>query len=332
MTAPTREVVKREVVYETAAGEEMKLSMDMVRNYLVTGRADVVTNSEIIFFMAECKARKLNPFLREAYLIKYSERDPAAIVESIHHKRDRARDCDDCVGWKKGIIYETKDGEIVETDRTFLPTGATLRGGFFSATPKGWEEEFRHVVSLESAVKKKKDGSLTKFWQKGNQAMMIQKVAESQGLTALWGRDSAPAVIIEEIGEVEEIPAADLSIYEPAATESKPTKKRPPKKKKPAAPVEEKPVEAMPEPVVEPTAEQDAAFVDGLIEKTFENPPNMEGESIDIYAYIRDKYSPETIKKSWHFLDLTSWPTNIHDLSAIFDQCALIEREEGGRS
>lgn len=71
---------KNPMVITFAAGEEqVKLSPQIVRNYLVNGSAETVTDQEIVMFMNLCKFQHLNPFLREAYLIKYGSQ-PATIV------------------------------------------------------------------------------------------------------------------------------------------------------------------------------------------------------------------------------------------------------------
>ena len=59
-------------------GEKIKLSMQTVRNYLVSGAGNV-SDQECVMFMTLCKYQHLNPFLREAYLIKYGN-SPATIV------------------------------------------------------------------------------------------------------------------------------------------------------------------------------------------------------------------------------------------------------------
>lgn len=65
------------VVYEVD-GEQIKLTPSIVQNYIV-GADGQITLPEFKFFTALCKARKLNPFLKEAYCIKYGNQ-PAQIV------------------------------------------------------------------------------------------------------------------------------------------------------------------------------------------------------------------------------------------------------------
>ena len=67
-------VVKFEV-----EGQEIKLSKKIVQEYIV-GTDVPITNQEFKLFTELCKVRKLNPFLREAYLIKYKAGTPAQLV------------------------------------------------------------------------------------------------------------------------------------------------------------------------------------------------------------------------------------------------------------
>ncbi len=57
-------------------GNEIKLTPSIVQEYIV-GTDAKITNQEFKLFTELCKVRKLNPFLREAYLIKYKAGVPA---------------------------------------------------------------------------------------------------------------------------------------------------------------------------------------------------------------------------------------------------------------
>src|SRR5574344_993881 len=60
-------------------GQEIKLTPKIVQEYIV-GTEAKITNQEFKLFTELCKVRKLNPFLREAYLIKYKAGVPAQLV------------------------------------------------------------------------------------------------------------------------------------------------------------------------------------------------------------------------------------------------------------
>lgn len=172
------------VKYQSRDGQEIKLTFDTVKKYLVSGKSENVTHQEIMYFLGICKSRGLNPFKKDAYLIKYGS-DPAAIVTSIDYFRSRAKSQLDCRGWEKGVIIETKDGEIKRTKGLVLE-GEKILGGWFKAQPDGWTTPFELEVNLNGYIKKTREGRTTKFWQPENQPTMIAKVAEGQGLRTLW--------------------------------------------------------------------------------------------------------------------------------------------------
>ena len=202
------DLAERPLTYELATGEEMKLTMSMVKKYLVTGNRELVTTQELIFFMQLCKARKLNPFLREAYLIKYSPSEAAQIITSIQRIRADAMAHPLCQGWQTGLIFwDTEKNEQIETSgivpRSKEKDRYELLGAFFEAQPKNWSMPYRLEVNLEGYIKKTKSGDITAFWKPEKQPFMIMKVAESQGLRNLFQNDAGAGLYVEEelVGE-----------------------------------------------------------------------------------------------------------------------------------
>lgn len=192
------------VQYQSRDGQQIKLSFDAVRKYLVSGKPEFVKDAEIMVYMGTCKARGLNPFKRDCYLVKYSEKDPAATIVSIDYYRGRAKAQNDCAGWTAGIIIrkgdveEWREGSFFKSDE-----GEELRGGWFRARPRGWDIDRNWSVQLAPYVKKTADGKPTRFWSEENQPQMICKVAESQGLRMVWPDEFGGLYIPEEIIETE---------------------------------------------------------------------------------------------------------------------------------
>ena len=52
---------KNVVKYESRDGQEIKLSFDTVKKYLVQGNANAITEQELMYFLGVCKSRGLNP-------------------------------------------------------------------------------------------------------------------------------------------------------------------------------------------------------------------------------------------------------------------------------
>src|SRR6266446_2312 len=174
------------VVYESRDGQEIRLSFDTVRKYLVSGKPEYVTDQETVLYMGTCQARGLNPFKKDCYLVKYTENDPAATIVAIDFYRSRARAQPDCVGWKAGILLHSEKGGLEYREGSFIMPGENLVGGWFKARPASWREEYTWTISVNPFVKRNREGKITQFWREENQAYMIHKVVESQGLHRLW--------------------------------------------------------------------------------------------------------------------------------------------------
>ncbi len=207
LTAPKEE---KAVVYAAADGQEVRLTPEIVKKYLVQGKGELVTVPELMYFLNICRARRLNPLVKDCYLVKYTEKENAAIITSVDFFRKRARAQKDCNGWKKGVIVKTKDGQVRDSYGLVLKD-EELVGGWFEAQPEGWTTPFRLEVNLSGYLKKTSEGKLTRFWQPENQPTMIAKVAEAQGLRTLWP-DEFQQLYAEEEGRpiADEVPFIDV--------------------------------------------------------------------------------------------------------------------------
>ena len=189
-------VQENEVKY-VVDGREVKLTASLVRKYLVRGSGNV-TLQEMALFMGICRARGMDPWAGDVYVIKYGDKDPAAIVTAIDFVRARARVQPDCQGWTCGIIVE-RDGQAVDSSGLLLK-GDALLGGWAECQPKGWEKPVRLEVNLSGYIKKTSTGEITKFWKPENQPTMIMKVAEMQILRRIWPAAAGKMYLAEEVG------------------------------------------------------------------------------------------------------------------------------------
>ena len=186
-----------------ANGEEVKLSPSMVRKYLVSGDADAVTDQEVMMFLTLCKYQHLNPFLREAYLVKYGSA-PATIVTGKDTFTKRASRNPNYMGKKAGIIvWNEASGEVTEREGTFCLPNEKIVGGWAEIYIKGRETE-RNTVSFEEYAGRKKDGSLNSQWA-SKPATMIRKVAVVQALREAFPDEFGAMYSPEEMGDVNEM-------------------------------------------------------------------------------------------------------------------------------
>lgn len=172
--------------YQSRDGQEIKLSIDTVRKFLVSGKPEFVTDQEIVLYIGMCKARGLNPFKKDCYLVKYTQNDAASTIVSIDYYRARARAQPDCRGWQCGVVVKSKDGKTEQREGSFTNDDETLVGGWFRGKPAGWDEPLNWSIALKPYVKTTREGAPTRFWSPDNQPAQIAKVAESQGLRRLW--------------------------------------------------------------------------------------------------------------------------------------------------
>lgn len=166
------------VEYESN-GEMVKLSPNMIKKYLVSGGGNV-TDGEVMMFMSLCRYQHLNPFLKEAYLIKFGSNDPATIVTGKDVFTKRADANPNYKGKKAGIVVQKEDGTVEEREGTMVLPGEKLVGGWAKVFIKDKEPEYQSV-SFDEYAGRKKDGKLNSQWSK-KPATMIRKVAVVQAL------------------------------------------------------------------------------------------------------------------------------------------------------
>ena len=194
-TAANKELA---VVYEVD-GEQIKLTPKIVQEYIV-GTDAPITMPEFKMFTALCKARKLNPFLREAYCIKYGKQ-PAQIVVGKDAVLKRAILNPNFDGIESGVIVqEVETGEITERKGTFyIKSEEKLVGGWARVYRKNWTHPTYCSVSFDEVAQTKSDGSLNSNWS-GKGATMVEKVAKVRALRETFIEDLGGMYEAEEMG------------------------------------------------------------------------------------------------------------------------------------
>lgn len=185
-------VVKYEV-----EGQEIKLTPTIVQQYIV-GTDAKITLPEFKMFTELCKVRKLNPFLREAYLIKYSTKQPASIVVGKDAILKRAVLNEKYDGMKSGIIVLTESGEEKSRQGTFKLPNEILVGGWAEVFRKDWKNSIYCSVTLQEVIQRKSDGTPNANWAK-QPATMIEKVAKVRALREAFVEDLAGMYEAEEM-------------------------------------------------------------------------------------------------------------------------------------
>lgn len=198
-TETKKEEKKELAVTFEVDGEQIKLTPSIVQNYIV-GTDAQITMPEFKFFTSLCKARGLNPFLKEAYCIKYGK-NPAQIVVGKDAVMKRAIKNPNYDGMESGVIVQNKEtSEIIERKGTFyLRDSENLVGGWAKVYRKDWQHPTYCSVGFDEVAQKKSDGSLNANWS-GKGATMVEKVAKVRALRETFVEELGGMYEAEEMG------------------------------------------------------------------------------------------------------------------------------------
>lgn len=182
-----------------ANGTTVELSPQIVRDYLVSGDKDRVTMQEIVMFINLCKFNGLNPWLREAYCIKYGN-EPATMVTGKEAFEKRAENHPQHDGHRAGIIvYDEECGELSYRTGAFYLPGEKIVGGWAEVYRKDQAQSTRVEVPFDEYAGRKKDGGLNRQWA-AKPGTMIRKVALVQALREAFPRTFGGMYDADEVG------------------------------------------------------------------------------------------------------------------------------------
>lgn len=156
------------------------LTVDTVKKYLVSGNGQV-SDQEVLMFVELCKAQKLNPFIREAYLIKFGS-SPANIVVGKDVMTKRAFRNPTFEGMKAGIVVIAENGQMIEREGSLKLPKETLVGGWCEVYTSDKKFPIKSTVSLEEYAKQQAT------W-KTMPCVMIRKVALVTALREAFPED-----------------------------------------------------------------------------------------------------------------------------------------------
>lgn len=170
-------------------------------------------------FMNLCKFNSLNPWLKEAYLIKFGN-EPATIVAGKESFTKKAEANPKFDGFEAGIIVVNEDQELVYRNGSMKLPGETIVGGYAEVWRKDRSHSYREEVSFEEYAGRKKDGTLNRQWA-SKPATMIRKVALVHALReafpgTLGGMYSAEERGVEEPIDVDVTEVVDSTVSDGA--------------------------------------------------------------------------------------------------------------------
>jgi phage recombination protein Bet len=212
--------VKTQVWFEPyGSNDEIKLSVPLIKRYIAVAAKDRDSGQEIqpsdeecVKFLMLCKARRLNPFEGDAFMIPFWDgrlkRHAWSLITAHSAFLKRAELHPTYDGMDSGVIVQDKDGAVIERQGDFRLNSDTLLGGWATVYQKGRAHPKVSKVKLSTY---KKDFGV---WMQDPEGM-ICKVAECQGL-----RDSFPTMIggmfLREEMDHNDIPLAPSEVKRPA--------------------------------------------------------------------------------------------------------------------
>ena len=177
--------MSNEIIRYEVNGAPVELSNDIIRKYLVNGQGNV-TDQECKMFLEMCRSAGLNPFLKDAYLIKYGAQQ-AQMITGIGVFERRAFNNEKYRGMEDGVIVVDKDGLVVERTGSFTLSTDTIVGGWGRVYVKDYAVPITATVSFDEYCSKK-DGKPSSTWAK-MPGVMINKVAKVAALRKAFPDD-----------------------------------------------------------------------------------------------------------------------------------------------
>ncbi len=187
------------VSYESMYGH-VDLSPQVVKDYLVKGQKNSVTQEELVLFIKLCQAQRVNPFVQgEVHLIKYDDKSPAQMVIGYDTYKRRAEENPSYIKKESGIVVLRGDEVIAKEGACLYPT-ETLVGGWC----KVYKARSGQQVTSYKEVSFSEYDKGNKIW-KEKPCTMIEKVAVSQALReafptefeGLYTEEEMPPVPVE---------------------------------------------------------------------------------------------------------------------------------------
>lgn len=203
-----------------ANGIEVKLTPEIVRNYLVSGGGkDKVTLQEVGMFINLCRYQGLNPWLKEAYCIKYGS-EPATVVVGKEAFLKRAESDPNFDGFEAGVVVEKEDGTIEYRTGTLIVDKEKIIGGWAEVYRKDRSHSYREEVSM-------REYSTGKSNWNTKPATMIRKVALVQALREAFPVRLGGMYTAEEQGQEENEQQTAMDAIDAETGEVKPAAEAP---------------------------------------------------------------------------------------------------------
>lgn len=180
--------------------ETITLTLEEVRQFIATPTKSgkLPSNREIVLFLKTCKARGLNPYQKDVYLIGYDGKDGPKFetVVALPAMLKRAEGNRTYEGKEYGVlVWDKAKGETVEVMGDCVPSTMPIVGGWCRVYRAGRRPEYA-TANLKAYDKGFGHWSVDKPW-------MIAKCAIAKSLRQAFPSDVGDLTIVEELGAAE---------------------------------------------------------------------------------------------------------------------------------
>lgn len=180
------------IAFTDDVGANITVTADDVRN-LICSSAD---QKEVSLFLQLCKSQRLNPFVKDAYLVKYGN-NPAQMITNYQVFNRRACRNENYAGIENGVVV-LRNGEIVHKDGSavYKAAGETLLGGW----AKVYFKDNRKPAYAEVALDDYSTGKSN--WSK-MPGVMIEKCAKAAAWRLAFPDDFQGMYVSEEMQQAQ---------------------------------------------------------------------------------------------------------------------------------
>lgn len=194
----TNEIVE----YKADNGQDIRVTEQDVRDLMAANGNAVsnVTAAEIKTFLRLCQSQRLNPFTRDAYIVKYGN-GPATVIAGKDAFVKRATRNKKYRGHEAGITVLGTDGKLHRRDGSMKLEGETVVGGWCKVYLDGYECPIFDEVAMDEYSAPDKYGK--NGWAK-MPATMIRKVALCHALREAFPEDLGGLYGSEEMDQAQQ--------------------------------------------------------------------------------------------------------------------------------
>lgn len=211
------------VKFNDDAGKSIQITPQDVRNTF----CPQATDQEVQLFLALCATQRLNPWTKEAYLVKYGT-NPAAIITSRAAIQKRADANPEFEGVEVGVVVLNGQGAIEHRpgEAYYKALNEQLLGGWARAYRKGRKPYYSEVPLAEYSTGKSN-------WAK-MPGTMITKVAEMHALRAAFPQEFQGMYDSSEMAQAQP-QEVQAEVEQPQQPQQQPQQPQQPEKPRPTA-------------------------------------------------------------------------------------------------